>query len=153
MREFYAERDSYDGCCAIEIIHDFENGDIHSVGKPLTDDEWFNILCYDDTEYVDGYPYAIRSTSKLNAIMTFAHASSQTGKFTPKKFAEWLISKGEDVMAGPTAINRPRHKITPYFWKPSKTFRRNLTKFCERYNKNKKEEAQNARIARGAIAA
>lgn len=133
MRELYVEdvEGTYEGCCAISVIHGFYAIESR---KPVTDDEWYLMLSCEDSYDEKLVPRG------LGHMVSFAHASSQTGVFNPKKFAEWLICKGEEVVEGPTVRNRPRHTITPYFWVPSKKFNRSLKQFCDRLNKNKKEE-------------
>lgn len=155
MRDLYVEsvEGNYAGCCGIQVIHGFNTT---SSKKPITDEEWYTvILTKEDQEWDDNFGFAdILEPNELLPIVTFAHASSQTGPFSPKKFAAWLISKGETVVEGPTATNRPYHKITPYFWAPSEKFKASVKAFCAQYNNKKKVEAkEDAGTKRGTVAA
>jgi hypothetical protein len=151
VRELYIDdiNGDYPGCCSVHVINGFCTT---RTKAPVTDDEWFNSLTYQNTVW--DKDCNVLEPVALGHVTSFTHASCQTGVFSPKKFAEWLIGQGEDVTEGPTVTNRSRHTITPYFWAPSEKFKRSMKQFCDRLNKNNKEEAKkNADNDRGANAA
>lgn len=85
MRDFIINIEPYSGCCQADIICNFEQG---VRGLKLTDKEWFH--CIGNGEY---------SCRLETRLISFVHSSKEnTGICSPKKFAEWLRSKGEVVL-------------------------------------------------------
>jgi hypothetical protein len=71
------------GCCRVEEIHEFTHNN-GIAGKTIKDEEWFKAL--------------LERGPLENRLICFAHSSKEnSGRCTPRTFAEWLRRKGEKV--------------------------------------------------------
>ena len=142
MRNLSVDFSEYEGCCAVDILHDFpsyegwddDTGDNIPCKKRLSDEEWFNLFDV--------------SIGQVRPLYTFANSSgANEGACTPTKFARWLRSQGEAVYTGANAINPvTRNTITVYTWAPSKSFKKKLENYKNKKNK-KDAEFRGARAA------